>query len=90
MPVSAIRPGRVSDRLVIAGMPGGYMAMYFGTQPDLPVRSTHIAVGAVFGAGLLREYNKTSCAGRVVEIEHHHQRVGSCRGQGLPLARATG
>jgi len=43
------------------------------THLGLPVSSTHIAVGAVFGVGFLREYIKTSYARMVVEIEHHHQ-----------------
>ncbi|ASJ74820.1 inorganic phosphate transporter [Granulosicoccus antarcticus] len=45
------------------------IATHFG----LPVSSTHIAVGAVFGVGFLREYIKSHYAGMVVEIEHHHQ-----------------
>ncbi len=45
------------------------VATHFG----LPVSSTHIAVGAVFGVGFLREYIKANYAGMVVEIEHHHQ-----------------
>jgi PiT family inorganic phosphate transporter len=43
------------------------------THLGLPVSSTHIAVGAVFGVGFLREYIKTSYASMVAEIEHHHQ-----------------
>jgi len=42
------------------------------THLGLPVSSTHIAVGAVFGVGFLREYIKTSYAGMVAEIKHHH------------------
>ena len=49
------------------------------THLGLPVSSTHIAVGAVFGVGFLREYIKASYAGMVVEIEHHHQ--GADRGE---------
>lgn len=45
------------------------VATHFG----LPVSSTHIAVGAVFGVGFLREYIKTNYAAMVSEIEHHHQ-----------------
>ncbi len=45
------------------------VATHFG----LPVSSTHIAVGAVFGVGFLREYLKANYAGMMVEIEHHHQ-----------------
>ncbi len=45
------------------------LATHFG----LPVSSTHIAVGAVFGVGFLREYIKANYAVMVSEIEHHHQ-----------------
>lgn len=45
------------------------IATHFG----LPVSSTHIAVGAVFGVGFLREYLKSSYARMIAEIEHHHQ-----------------
>ncbi len=45
------------------------VATHFG----LPVSSTHIAVGGVFGVGFLREYIKSNYADMVVEIEHHHQ-----------------
>ncbi|MGQ7847311.1 inorganic phosphate transporter [Granulosicoccus sp. 3-233] len=45
------------------------VATHFG----LPVSSTHIAVGAVFGVGFLREYIKANYAVMVSEIEHHHQ-----------------
>jgi PiT family inorganic phosphate transporter len=43
------------------------------THLGLPVSSTHIAVGAVFGVGFLREYLKASYARMIVEIEHQHQ-----------------
>ena len=42
------------------------------TQLGLPVSSTHIAVGAVFGVGFLREYLKSSHARRIDEIRSHH------------------
>ncbi|HHJ81383.1 MAG TPA: inorganic phosphate transporter [Candidatus Tenderia electrophaga] len=45
------------------------IATHFG----LPVSSTHIAVGAIFGVGFLREYLKASYARMVHEIELHHQ-----------------
>ncbi len=44
------------------------IASHFG----LPVSSTHIAVGAVFGVGFLREYLKSSHAKRIEEIRAHH------------------
>jgi PiT family inorganic phosphate transporter len=42
------------------------------TQFGLPVSSTHIAVGAVFGVGFLREYLKASHNRRLDEIRSHH------------------
>ncbi|MCC7413569.1 MAG: inorganic phosphate transporter [Gammaproteobacteria bacterium] len=42
------------------------------THLGLPVSSTHIAVGAVFGVGFLREYIKVTYAGIVAEIRGHH------------------
>lgn len=45
------------------------IATHFG----LPVSSTHIAVGAVFGVGFLREYIKENYATMVSEIQHHHK-----------------
>jgi PiT family inorganic phosphate transporter len=43
------------------------------TQLGLPVSSTHIAVGAVFGVGFLREFLKASYSKMVAEIKQHHQ-----------------
>ncbi len=45
------------------------IATHFG----LPVSSTHIAVGAIFGVGFLREYLKASYARMIDEIVHHHK-----------------
>ncbi len=42
------------------------------SQLGLPVSSTHIAVGAVFGVGFLREYLKRSYAVMIEEIKRHH------------------
>ena len=42
------------------------------TQLGLPVSSTHIAVGAVFGVGFLREYLKKNYARMVEQIQLHH------------------
>lgn len=39
----------------------------------LPVSSTHIAVGGVFGVGFLREMIKASYNRKILEIEAHHQ-----------------
>jgi PiT family inorganic phosphate transporter len=49
------------------------ITVIIATQLGLPVSSTHIAVGAVFGVGFLREYLKANYARIVDEIEMHHQ-----------------
>jgi inorganic phosphate transporter, PiT family len=49
------------------------ITVIFATQFGLPVSSTHIAVGAVFGVGFLREYLKASHSKRIDEIKSHHQ-----------------
>lgn len=49
------------------------ITVIIATHLGLPVSSTHIAVGAVFGVGFLREYLKASYARKIAEIEHHHQ-----------------
>ena len=51
------------------------ITVIIATQLGLPVSSTHIAVGAVFGVGFLREFLKANYARMVDEIEHHHQGV---------------
>ncbi len=43
------------------------------SQLGLPVSSTHIAVGAVFGVGFLREMIKANYHDMIEEIRHHHQ-----------------
>jgi PiT family inorganic phosphate transporter len=48
------------------------ITVIIATQLGLPVSSTHIAVGAVFGVGFLREYLKTSYAKMIEEIHLHH------------------
>lgn len=42
------------------------------SQLGLPVSSTHIAVGAVFGVGFLREYIKSHYGKMIYTIEEHH------------------
>jgi PiT family inorganic phosphate transporter len=51
------------------------ITVIIATHLGLPVSSTHIAVGAVFGVGFLREYLKANYARMVDEIEEHHQGV---------------
>ncbi|WP_127471263.1 inorganic phosphate transporter [Thiomicrorhabdus aquaedulcis] len=43
------------------------------SQLGLPVSSTHIAVGGIFGVGFLREYLKRNYANTIQEIRDHHQ-----------------
>jgi len=49
------------------------ITVIIATQLGLPVSSTHIAVGAVFGVGFLREYLKASYSKMVDEIKEHHE-----------------
>ncbi|MCK4842616.1 MAG: inorganic phosphate transporter [Methylococcales bacterium] len=48
------------------------ITVIIASQLGLPVSSTHIAVGAIFGVGFLREYLKHSNAKRIEEIREHH------------------
>ncbi len=49
------------------------LTVIIASQLGLPVSSTHIALGGVFGVGFLREYIKTSYAQTIAEIKSHHQ-----------------
>ncbi len=49
------------------------ITVIIASQLGLPVSSTHIAVGAVFGVGFLREYLKASYAQMEDQIVQHHQ-----------------
>ncbi len=48
------------------------ITVIIATQFGLPVSSTHIAVGGVFGVGFLREYLKVSYNRMIEEIRDHH------------------
>ncbi|MCB1790279.1 MAG: inorganic phosphate transporter [Gammaproteobacteria bacterium] len=48
------------------------ITVIIATQLGLPVSSTHIAVGAVFGVGFLREFLKASYSKMVEEVKAHH------------------
>jgi len=48
------------------------ITVIIASQLGLPVSSTHIAVGAVFGVGFLREFIKSNYARMLDEIKHHH------------------
>lgn len=48
------------------------ITVIIASQLGLPVSSTHIAVGGVFGVGFLREYIKSSYARMLHDIREHH------------------
>jgi PiT family inorganic phosphate transporter len=48
------------------------ITVIIASQMGLPVSSTHIAVGGVFGVGFLREYLKYSHDKMVATIKAHH------------------
>ena len=48
------------------------VTVILASQLGLPVSSTHIAVGGIFGIGFLREYLKANYSKIIHDIEHHH------------------
>ena len=48
------------------------LAVILASQLGLPVSSTHIAIGGVFGVGFLREYLKSNYATQLHKIMEHH------------------
>ena len=48
------------------------ITVILASQMGLPVSSTHIALGGVFGVGFLREYLKTSYASQLHMIQQNH------------------
>ena len=48
------------------------LTVIVASQLGLPVSSTHIAVGGVFGVGFLREYLKSNYQRMVQDIKDHH------------------
>lgn len=52
------------------------ITVIIASQLGLPVSSTHIAVGGIFGVGFLREYLKLSYEKKLAQIEKHSQRSG--------------
>jgi len=52
------------------------ITVIIASQLGLPVSSTHIAVGGVFGVGFLREYLKVSYSRMIEEIRSHHHYEG--------------
>ncbi len=55
---------------------GATITVIVASQFGLPVSSTHIAVGGVFGVGFLREYLKTNYDLMLAEIHAHHRATG--------------
>lgn len=49
------------------------ITVIIASQLGLPVSSTHIAVGGVFGVGILREYLKANHSRIIDEIKLHHE-----------------
>ena len=49
------------------------ITVLIASQLGLPVSSTHIALGAIFGIGFLRESIKAGYDNMVIDILHHHQ-----------------
>ncbi len=49
------------------------ITVIFASQLGLPVSSTHIAIGAIFGIGFLREAIKSNYGKMVEEIKSHHE-----------------
>ena len=48
------------------------VTVILASQLGLPVSSTHIAIGGVFGVGFLREYLKSNYATQLHQIMEHH------------------
>ena len=48
------------------------ITVIIASQLGLPVSSTHIAIGGVFGVGFLREHLKSTYRRKIDEIEAHH------------------
>lgn len=51
------------------------ITVIIASQLGLPVSSTHIAVGGIFGIGFLREHLKAKHNKHVHEVKHHHSHL---------------
>lgn len=49
------------------------ITVILASQLGLPVSSTHVAIGAIFGVGFLREYIKANYGRMIETIEQHHE-----------------
>jgi PiT family inorganic phosphate transporter len=48
------------------------LTVIVASELGLPISTTHVAIGAVFGVGFLREYLKVNYQRIIEEIERHH------------------
>lgn len=55
------------------------LTVIIASQLGLPVSSTHIAIGGVFGVGFLREYLKSNYASQIHNIIQEHDEVERAR-----------
>jgi PiT family inorganic phosphate transporter len=55
------------------------LTVIVASQLGLPVSSTHIAIGGVFGVGFLREYLKSDYASKLHKILEHHDEAERAR-----------
>lgn len=53
------------------------VTVIIASQLGLPISTTHVTIGAVFGVGFLREYLKANYERIIREIEQHHNDHGS-------------
>lgn len=49
------------------------LTVILASQLGLPVSTTHVTIGAIFGVGFLREYLKANYQRMIQQIEEHHQ-----------------
>src|SRR5690606_39599150 len=49
------------------------LTVIVASQLGLPISTTHVTIGAVFGVGFLREYLKANYQRIIAEIEAHHR-----------------
>lgn len=49
------------------------LTVILASQLGLPVSTTHVAIGAIFGVGFLREYLKANYKRMIQQIELHHE-----------------
>jgi PiT family inorganic phosphate transporter len=55
------------------------VTVIIASQLGLPISTTHVTIGAVFGVGFLREYLKANYQRTIAEIEAHHADSGAER-----------